>query len=885
MIKRRMLSFLMAFVLMATTGTAVYAAENAEEQANEETANQGYQDDLREAKEVLTLLYGSVPFEGTGNVSRAEFVKKLTEVTKTAPNPPETYYFEDVPAFDENAANIYTAAELGWISGGTVFEPTREILQNEALKILLSVMGYGPMAEAQGGFPAGYRKIAASIDMTEDIGTDGDTVSADDATLLVFRALTAPIPKQTIYGEKQRFETGYEDLLSILYNVRHEKGRVTATPYNVLHGSEPENLTEIMEIDGTKYDSTLASWDLLGAGVRAYIRDEGETAARDRVVYLRDLTERRRIDLSDVIDKNGNAVQYWDESGTKKRRISLAADCSFLLNGRKVTENIDSLFVPGCGEIVFAKSERSSEIDTVYINRYSYITVGRTDYVNETVSDRNSYEYLLDFSDALYCIDAEGSVSDYKNLSAGECFRVIKSNDSQLIVLKKVSEKVEGVITRIADDQLYIDGAEYQLSEYCRATALTEWKAGTSVSMICDGDIIVSINASGSSMQYGYWVASAAAGVFGDTVKAKIFTAAGEFKEYILKSKLMIDGVPGKSCKDADAMFAKTPQLIRYGLNGNGEIAFLDFATNEQPEQPGVYPEERNALTCHDYLPQSMRYRNGALMAYVNLASTMIFSVPSDITKEELFLVQNQNALIRDRDYNAKIYNMDDCGMAEAMVYTNDSPYQISRYATPMLIESIEAGLDKDGCEVYVVNGYHESVFKRLYLDKDISVTKKSAAGTVVDSVHPLLSGGDLVSYAADPDGSIKDIKVIFDARIGVFKAERTDNFNVDSANTEMYYGGQVYANATGSKYMTISPEQTANGYDFSPSKLRRISTNTQNIAEYDVRTGSVRPMTAGEIKTYKQNGSDAHFAVVHQDAFATKCIILYTETEERKRD
>ena len=124
----------MAFVLMATTGTAVYAAENAEEQANEETANQGYQDDLREAKEVLTLLYGSVPFEGTGNVSRAEFVKKLTEVTKTAANPPETYYFEDVPAFDENAANIYTAAELGWISGGTVFEPTREILQNDGIR-------------------------------------------------------------------------------------------------------------------------------------------------------------------------------------------------------------------------------------------------------------------------------------------------------------------------------------------------------------------------------------------------------------------------------------------------------------------------------------------------------------------------------------------------------------------------------------------------------------------------------------------------------------------------------------------------------------------------------------------------------------------------------
>ena len=76
MIKRRMLSFLMAFVLMAATGTAVYAAENAEGQVNEETADQGYQDDLREAKEVLTLLYGSVPFEGTGNVSRAEFVKK-----------------------------------------------------------------------------------------------------------------------------------------------------------------------------------------------------------------------------------------------------------------------------------------------------------------------------------------------------------------------------------------------------------------------------------------------------------------------------------------------------------------------------------------------------------------------------------------------------------------------------------------------------------------------------------------------------------------------------------------------------------------------------------------------------------------------------------------
>lgn len=875
-----------ALALTVTAGTAGYAAEaEAEQQPDSALVYGEYAQDLNEAKEVLRLICGTELFADSESVNRADFIRQLIYVTKTTAAAPETYYFEDVPAFDQNADNIYTAAELGWISKSKAFEPTREIRPDEALKILLSMMGYRPMAEAQGGYPLGYLRIASVTGMTNGIETAKNTLSSNDVYLLLFRALTTSVPKQTVFGNKQGFETGYEDMLSVIYNVRRVKGRITATPYNSLRGSEPEYLKETVEIEGTVYDSELAAWDILGAGVRAYILESRNTGVRGRVIYMRDLSERSRADLTNIIDKSGNTVQYWDESGNRKKRIVLSENCSFILNGRKVTDNIDSLFVPDCGEVIFSGSESLSDIDTVYINRYSYITVGQKDYVNETVSDKNSFEYMLSFGDALYCIGTDGSNSDYKTLNSGEIYRVIKSADGKFIAIKKITEKIEGVIKRTQGDKIYIDDTEYKLSKYYLSTRLSEIKAGANAAFICDGNIIVSISSSGSAMQYGYWTACSDNSPFGNEIKAKIFTSSGEFKIYPLKKKLMIDGVAGLTYRDAYTMFAQTPQLIRFGLNGGGEIAYIDFATTQQPEQPGVYPDERNMLTYHNYLPQSMRYRNGALMAYVNLASTMIFSVPSDITQDELFLVQNQKAMVHDRDYSAQIYNLDDCGMAEVMVYVNDSPYQISKYATPMLIESVELGLDKEGNEAYIVNGFHESTFKQLYLGKDINVTKSAAAGTVVDSVHPLLSGGDLISYAADPDGSIKDIKVIFDARTGVFKESRTDNFNVDAAKTEMYFGGQVYSNSAGSRYMTISFEQTARGYDFSPSKLRYISTNTKNIAEYNAKTGVVRPVSVNEMKTYKQNGEDAHFAVVHQDAFSTKCIILYTESEERKND
>ncbi len=874
--KRLLSAILILSVIVSMISTIGFATTEIAD--IDETVSPEYFADLKEAKELLDLLHKEVLFEDGVTISRGLFVSKLINLTNTITIAPESYFFGDVKSFTENADSIYTAVDKGWISKSDEFEHERPILPNEAIKILVNMMGYTAIAEDKGGYPGGYLYVANSTDLTDYIDLSKDFLTVDEAYMLLFKSLTALVPNQVGFGETERYAEGFDNMLYLSHRIKTVEGRVSATPYNTLYGEEPITKRNILGINEEEYDCEFADWDMLGTYVRGYIKC---TDNSEEVIYLREMYERTKISLSDISRKDGTRVFYWTENSKKEKYINLASKFNLIVNGRKVTEKINDYFVAGAGEIVFSDDETQNGCETVYINNYDYITVSNIDVLNGYISDENSAEYSDDLSDVIYSIqNNSGQSLSIEDVKKGETFRKIKSLDGKLVILQRIGDTMEGVINKIEDSLITVDNTEYIISDYFYDNYFETLKLGAKSIFVIDEEILVSAVVGKTAMQYGFLLDCAQDGIFQNTVIVKIYTSAGEFEEYKLRERLTIDGENGKNSDTFVNMFNRQPQLIRYGLDGNGQIAYIDFESEELPEKPGIYPDERNCLTKYSYFPSGMRYKssNATMQGYCNMNNAIIFSIPNDIKKEKLFAVQTKSVLVNDKTYTGEFYNMDENGAVSVMVYRNDNPFKISARPVPMLVKSVAIEQSDDGEEVYAIYGYYNNNYTTVYMPMDTEVTKEVISGTTKESSHPLLSSGDVITIGLNSKNEVTELKVIFDARKDVFSFN-TEKVNTNTNASEMYYYGMVYS--AGDNHMAIATkEKPGGGYDFAQEHLRYLNTNVSLIVRYNVKTGEIRPMTAADIKTYKTEGNNAHLALVGQDSYVTRSIILYEDAE-----
>lgn len=111
--------------------------------------------------------------------------------------------FPDV--IDSHWAKFYINAikRMGIIVGDENgnFNPESDITNEEIIKMLINSMGYAPMAEQTGGYPAGYLRTAQKIGLTKDLmlKIDVPAIRADVATMFSI-ALDIPIMAQSSWS-------------------------------------------------------------------------------------------------------------------------------------------------------------------------------------------------------------------------------------------------------------------------------------------------------------------------------------------------------------------------------------------------------------------------------------------------------------------------------------------------------------------------------------------------------------------------------------------------------------------------------------------------------------------------------------------------------------
>ena len=182
-------------------------------------------------------------FNPDNSVTRAEFAKMVVEA-KMLDATSTTTQFEDSQG---HWAVGYIEAGVGdkFINGysDTEFGPDDTVTYIQAVKMLVAAVGYGDLAEKNGGFPTGYRGYGKTLKISTGLtGVNDDTaLTRAQCAVLIDNALKAQLAldeyQPNLNGELvavpdiQGDETGetWESLLTYYHDAYVVKGRVTKT--------------------------------------------------------------------------------------------------------------------------------------------------------------------------------------------------------------------------------------------------------------------------------------------------------------------------------------------------------------------------------------------------------------------------------------------------------------------------------------------------------------------------------------------------------------------------------------------------------------------------------------------------------------------------------
>lgn len=111
--------------------------------------------------------------------------------------------FTDVPNDFWAAGYITAAYDNGLIDGcgNGIFNPNGKVTYSEAVKMILSALGYMPKAKELGGYPDGYIDTAKEIGLTDgNVTAASDILKRKDVMELVYKSLDIPIMQVTSFG-------------------------------------------------------------------------------------------------------------------------------------------------------------------------------------------------------------------------------------------------------------------------------------------------------------------------------------------------------------------------------------------------------------------------------------------------------------------------------------------------------------------------------------------------------------------------------------------------------------------------------------------------------------------------------------------------------------
>lgn len=893
---KKILCLLLAGMMMQSVCINTYA-ENTEA----ETIQEAYEP-TEEAKEAQALLKGLGEtdfFETIDNnpVSRGDFIYGLMDVLGITVPVTEETGFVDIPENSKYAQPVATALSFDFISKGDNFRVNDSIKLNEAIKIVVGVLGYTSMAEIQGGYPQGYISIASERDLFEDIVVK-EEVTKEDMALLLYNMFMNEVADVEYIGAKvNAYKIGEDTLLAALHGVYSTEGVITknsVTSYDLSHSYIKGNSTA--EVDGEVYDSKIDIDKYFGMNCVAYYDEDGIVA-----VYPKRNNEMTILSKNVTGIKNSRLV-YEEEGSHKEKDVKIDENYLEVYNGMTTKADEDHI-LNSSGTVRLVDNNDDNVYDVIFINHYTYVKVKNIDATDKIIEDAHSSDNNISVNEdniKLSIYDIEGETLKPADIESGDVLQVKKSFDKSLVEIILLPVSGMGRVVSVTDeDEIIINDETYKLSAYAKSYCDSINKPGKTVSYYVGfNNELAYVEIASEEFVYGYLTNIFYKDEAKEAAVMRVFTESGNFSDYELAQKLKYDGETKKFSAAYDLIRANfKDQLIRYKLNSDGLVIAIDtsktvnmetISTEELMEEK----DENDSLTKHEWTETEYIYRsNGTFGMNFNATDATVFLLPVmdgtesvvDTAAKDEFEITTVSILNSGSKYSYfDVYDVDEYGCAKVLlaynVARNNSPYSFysnmsNNYSYGMISKVVSTVTD--GEEGKTLTIFSSGKFNEYFLPDDINYLMPAD-----DS----LDKGDIVRFRANGN-TLNDI--ILD-----FNADRyDDNRDYDKRSAPMGYNysdailayqvGKVYNYGSKTCYYTSTVNEITGEYDFSAVNLLNSNINTTNICRFDTESQTVRSIDKEDIRSYVTHGQDADIIVLKQRTANTQCIFVYGKGEE----
>lgn len=393
-------------------------------------------DDNITRAEYAVMVVRALGLEGSANVSKGD--TPFTDVTVEA-------------GYEWASGAINVATKLGYIQGygGGKFGPADNIRYEDAITLIVRVLGYEPAVETKGGYPVGYLVVAEQdLDITDHVdGLVGLPATRGAVFQLLDNSLTKPLMVQVGYGDEAKY------VISGQKGSEVEKQTILTNKLG-LEVVEEEVVTEIARVGSLKKDrikignktyKVVGEVDyeaVFGTEVEAWLNDDGE------VVYVEIASEDVYFDaLEDVTRHELTLVDAGED-------YDLAEDVVFYVNGSKLkSSEIRELSKEEYG---YAKVVLNDDGDVAFVDAYTW-----DDFiVVEKVSGNYIYGYGEEINVKDFAIVKDGKTIDLDDLEKGD----ILFYNTEAEYAEVYNDSVEGEISRIYEDRIRVEGKDYKIA-------------------------------------------------------------------------------------------------------------------------------------------------------------------------------------------------------------------------------------------------------------------------------------------------------------------------------------------------------------------------------------------------------------------------------------
>lgn len=743
-------------------------------------------------------------------VTRAEITKMIVDALaerSSAEASTESTKFADVSADHWAKGYINQGVANGFIAGmsDTEFDPDANVTYVQAQKMLVSAIGYETYAQAQGGWPTGYKTYAASLDITKGISgiTDNTELTRAQVAQMIDNAMDAPLcviaswktewngtrtPNlETRDGKEGR---AYETLFTEKHDAYKVYGRVTETSKT---GSvDNDKVTfQVEKADNfddqeVKADSPVSEDMYIGdSKADNYLRTYSQALIQKNdddeftILSIAAAAANKSVTVaSEDFDENKSTDEalYFFPAGTTKGSTKYQLDTTngvkIYINGvessKSIAELRDYLDKNETASVTLQKetevgsTSTSAKYNTIMVSSYVTAIVDEViDKTNETSVNFDTYSSGIqakmtvnkDDDNYTYSFKLDGKEIEAKDLQQNDVLNISydttgsfrESSFYDVIVTRNVVDGVKCTSINDSKSEYTIGGTKYKAAEGMDIDVETS----TEYSLYLDhfGRIA---KADENSVSKNYGVLKNIYKKAGGDYMAQIITKKGTEEEYKV---------------DSDNVKAYKSYLVKSDADG-AVYDSTNKKTDAYPKQVVEYSvsSSSNKITIKNggvIAPTSAdaEYKeSGNKIGSVKMAdSTVILDLSEVDTKDTYSVVSSLND---GSNYVAYGYDKSKSDNTYRFVIITEGTSSVFNSETQLAIFNGSEVVDNDGDKTaynLVVNGEE----KQFILDDDVVITGNKGE-TVADNAF---DEGDVLVYATNSEGYISRIYSVFAAQ------------------------------------------------------------------------------------------------------------------------